>query len=331
MDLASEISDVSFGRPHVVILGAGASLAAVPRADRYGNRAPLMNNIVDAVGLRLILEDHGISPDEINFEELYSDLAVRKGNKTLLNEIEKTIYEYFNSLALPKHPTIYDHLVLSLRPKDLIATFNWDPFLYQACARNHKKATLPRTAFLHGCAKMGYCLADRKHGLVGLECSMCGKMFTPSQLLYPIKQKNYSNNEYIKMQWDILKLSLKNAYILTIFGYSAPKTDVEALKMMKDAWGDPSHRELEEIEIIDIKSEDELCDNWGPFIHSHHYRTTDNFYKSWIARHPRRTCEVMWSTLMECDPAYDNLLPANSDFEELWNWYEPLLLAEPHA
>jgi cyclic nucleotide-binding protein len=33
---------------------------------------------------------------------------------------------------LVRHPellTLYDHLVLSLRPKDVIATFNWDPFL----------------------------------------------------------------------------------------------------------------------------------------------------------------------------------------------------------
>jgi hypothetical protein len=32
-------------------------------------------------------------------------------------------------LELPDHPTVYDHLLLSLRKKDAIFTFNWDPFL----------------------------------------------------------------------------------------------------------------------------------------------------------------------------------------------------------
>jgi hypothetical protein len=51
---------------------------------------------------------------------------------------------------LPNEPTIYDHLVLSLRPKDLIATFNWDPFLYQAFVRNGHVGDMPYLAFLHG-------------------------------------------------------------------------------------------------------------------------------------------------------------------------------------
>ena len=42
------------------------------------------------------------------------------------------LLDYFSSLALPEHPSIYDYLVLGLRPKDVIATFNWDPFLMLA-------------------------------------------------------------------------------------------------------------------------------------------------------------------------------------------------------
>ena len=45
--------------------------------------------------------------------------------------------------------------------------------------------------------------------------------------------------------------------MITIFGYSAPKSDVEALDMMKRAWGKVDDRKLEEIEIIDIKDENE--------------------------------------------------------------------------
>jgi hypothetical protein len=33
------------GRPHVVILGAGASVAAFPGGDRYGRLLPVMDNL----------------------------------------------------------------------------------------------------------------------------------------------------------------------------------------------------------------------------------------------------------------------------------------------
>ena len=36
-------------RPHLVILGAGASYAAFPNGDKNGRKLPLMNNIVEEV------------------------------------------------------------------------------------------------------------------------------------------------------------------------------------------------------------------------------------------------------------------------------------------
>ena len=53
-------------------------------------------------------------------------------------ELEATIREYMSSFELPNKATIYDFLVLSLTSKDLIATFNWDPFLVQALSRVQK-------------------------------------------------------------------------------------------------------------------------------------------------------------------------------------------------
>ena len=38
--------------------------------------------------------------------------------------------------------------------------------------------------------------------------------------------------------------------MITIFGYSAPKSDVEAIAMLKKAWGSVDDRSLEEIEIV---------------------------------------------------------------------------------
>ncbi|MHA1748548.1 MAG: hypothetical protein ACTSXN_02865 [Promethearchaeota archaeon] len=37
---------------------------------------------------------------------------------------------------MTESPTIYDYLILSLRKKDVIATFNWDPLLVQAAWKN---------------------------------------------------------------------------------------------------------------------------------------------------------------------------------------------------
>ncbi len=142
---ADEIADVNMARPHVVILGAGASFAATPKGDRNGNRLPLMDNFVDVVGLRNILERHQLGHlAEQNFEDVYSNIHAAQTKHVALQEIESAVDSYFRRLALPDNPTIYDYLVLSLRPKDVIATFNWDPFLFEACRRNCTITPMPR-------------------------------------------------------------------------------------------------------------------------------------------------------------------------------------------
>jgi len=57
-----------FGRCHLVILGAGASRAALPNGDKRGRTLPLMNDLVDTLGLRPLLEDHGLHADSGDFE-----------------------------------------------------------------------------------------------------------------------------------------------------------------------------------------------------------------------------------------------------------------------
>ncbi len=46
-----EIQQIQMSKPHVVILGAGASYAAFPNGDKNEVRLPLMNNFVDILGL----------------------------------------------------------------------------------------------------------------------------------------------------------------------------------------------------------------------------------------------------------------------------------------
>ena len=42
-------------RPHVVILGAGASCAAIPLGDKYGRKISAMSGFIDKLGLNEII------------------------------------------------------------------------------------------------------------------------------------------------------------------------------------------------------------------------------------------------------------------------------------
>ena len=53
---------------------------------------------------------------------------------TRLKDLFRSAYDYFAMLRLPDSPTLYDYLILSTM--DIIATFNWDPFLLQAYVCN---------------------------------------------------------------------------------------------------------------------------------------------------------------------------------------------------
>jgi len=150
----------SFGGPHVVLLGAGASRAACTNGDEHGRKLPLMSDLVNIVGLRSILKKHSIVGDTTDFEALYSFLSASGEYDELLNEVEEIVFKYFAQLKLPENPTLYDHMLLCLRKKDRVATFNWDPLLPQALHRIAKRfgaEILPEIWYLHGNVVIGYC------------------------------------------------------------------------------------------------------------------------------------------------------------------------------
>lgn len=295
-NLIQSPSDV---QPHVVLLGAGASLDAFPEGDASGRRLPLMNNIVDVVGLRNLIETaatvEGLD-NEQNFEKIYSELVGFPRYRELLKEIEKRIYEYFSSLSIPKEATKYDYLLLSLREKDAIFTFNWDPFLFDSYKRNIQIASLPKIFFLHGNVRIGIC---PKHPEVWGErqevCSTCLNRFEDVPLLYPIGKKNYSSHEYIRRSWEAARHFFAEAFILTIFGYSAPFSDADAVKLLKSAWMGISDRKIEHVEVVDVVSDSVLYDRWKKFTPTGHLRPIRSIWDSWIMRHPRRSVEsLMW-------------------------------------
>jgi hypothetical protein len=322
---------MKIGLSHVVILGAGASRAAFPTGDVNGSRLPLMADLVETVGINALLEQNGIEYRGRNFEELYDDLCRNPESKFLAEEINERTYEYFSRLSLPKDLTIYDRLVLSLRGKDAIATFNWDPLLALAYRRNSNMGALPRLISLHGNTAIGVCEKDKIKGINGNRCVTCGNLLQPSTLLYPIKQKKYSDDPFLMSEWSEFGSHLGHAYFLTIYGYSAPSADLEAVELIRKNWGENKYRDIAEIEIIDIRPREESIRSWQRLIVRQHFGTMDHFKYSHLSRHPRRSCEALFQATMQNDPWPNNFTPEEATLEEFQNWIRPLILEEQTA
>lgn len=314
--------------PHLVILGAGASLAAFPNGDTHGRRLPLMRNLVETVGLHSLLAQHGVTAGYEDFESLYDGLATSGAAPALLSELETEIHTYFSAMELPPEVTIYDLLLVSLREKDLVASFNWDPFLAQAFKRNRHLRRLPKLAFLHGNVEVGSCAEHRRSGFLDQKCSVCSKPFVASKLLYPVKQKNYAEDPFVKGEWDNLRHHLSWAYIVTIFGYSAPATDVEAKTLMLEKWKENPYRDFAEIEIVDIRPTDELESNWKEFFIRQHYAVWKDVSTTCAFRNVRRSCEAFAMATLQNDPWRENPVPTTSDLSILHQWLQPLLREE---
>lgn len=311
---------------HVVILGAGASVAAFPVGDASSKKLPTMDNLIEMLELEPLISAEFDSHNK-NFEEIYSSLFNENSDSPVLNEIEEKIYTYFADLKLPDTPTIYDHLLMSLRPKDYIATFNWDPFLFDAWKRNKEKFPVPEIVHLHGNVRVAHCQKHPCYGEHGMICPECKNDLIPTKLLYPIETKNYTDDYFIKTEWEVLKKAISQAMTITIFGYGAPKTDKDAVDLLSNAW-DKDKRFIERIEVIDIKTKEELWENWDDFIIRQYFDCINDFYDSRLARYPRRTCEALLQQTVYGQFVEYNPIPRDDSFKGLIEWLSPMLEAE---
>jgi hypothetical protein len=215
---------------------------------------------------------------------------------------------------------------LSLRPKDTVATFNWDPLLVQAFKRNRRVGGLPHILFLHGNVAIDACYSCRNLAFREGTCKSCGKSRSPMRLLYPVRKKGYSEDAAIRSEWAKVDIALAEGYFFTVFGYSAPRTDVEAIEMLKSPWTTNPSFDLAEVEIVNPTPPEELEKNWEPFIVRHHRITSPSF--SWayqIGRYPRRSCEGLFAATMMNDPWPDHPMPETTSLAELHAWIAPLL------
>jgi len=321
--------------PHVVILGAGASIASTLRnPEKHGKPLPGMPNLVEVLGLEPLIESHGVTYEGQNFEAFYDGLSQDGQHPDLLDEIESAVYDYFAGLKLPDEATIYDYLVLSLREKDIIATFNWDPFLAQAFARNMNVVDyerMPQMAYLHGNVAVGVCYDCKTMGWRQNGCTRCGNNFSPSRLLYPVSKKDYAADSFIEAEWKKLRHYIGHAYYITIFGYSAPKTDAEARQLLLEEWEANPVRELAEIDIVDILSTNDratLEENWQEFFVRNHYGLTDTIFNTTSFRNPRRSCDAFAMATLQQSPWPTNQFPEGVSLQELQEWIMPLIVEE---
>lgn len=287
-------------RPHLVILGAGASKDAIPDGDANGKPLPVMSEFISTLNLTDYIGKIEGAPKTDNIEDVYSWLANQERFVDERIVVENEIREYFSNITLPDTLTKYDLLVLSLRQKDCIATFNWDGLLVQAYQRMQKITTdLPQMVFLHGNVEVGYCPECKTYGYWFAKCHKCGEQLQSVPLLYPVKNKNYQEEGFISEQWKILENVVSEAALITIYGYSAPKTDIEAIDILKQSFarlGTP--RFFDTIEIIERPgfNIDDISDAWVDLsaMAKDHLKIRTSVFDSYMFRNPRRSLDFLW-------------------------------------
>jgi hypothetical protein len=285
-----------------------------------------MTNLIETIGIPRLLNTEHAKVD--NFESFYSDLVTSGNNEKFIAELEEIVRTYFSGVQIPDQPTVYDYLLLCLRDKDVIATFNWDPLLAQAHERNINIKRLPTILYLHGTVGIGLCREHRMMGFAWQKCVKCNKKLTPPPLLFPVKEKDYSKDKFIADQWSQLQAYLEHAYWTTIFGYSAPITDADARLLMLNVWNKNTVRDFAQLEVIDIKTRTELKRTWRDFIVRENFGSYSNLFQTYMFTHPRRTCDAFAGATMQQRPWKDNPMPQFQTLKQLQEWISPLLQEE---
>src|SRR3990170_7903954 len=102
----------NFGAPHLLILGSGASVAALPHGDANGRPVPMFQDLPDIIEADKLLLAYGIDRAGRDFEELFSDIHSADPLHEVLGILEAKVRDYFSRLELPHTPNLYDHIVL---------------------------------------------------------------------------------------------------------------------------------------------------------------------------------------------------------------------------
>lgn len=285
--------------PHVVIIGAGASKASC-LTDKNGRRVPLLRNIHKILELTDTICEYGFQAEDLeDFEAFFSSINDDPAYEDLRILLENEIRKYFQKLQIPAEPTLYDYLILSLSEKDAIISFNWDPFLLQAYRRNISVGNLPKLFFPHGNVGVGICYECHNKGYANCVCPTCGSTFSEMPLLFPVKKKNYWDNSIIEAEWAGARDYLKRAAGLTIYGYSAPSTDVEAYELLKGSFSQSNVKDIAPVTIINrLENKDKQLKKWESIYSNRMISYCATFEESLLWQCPRTSLETIFDAIL---------------------------------
>ena len=88
-------------KPHIVLLGAGASCAAIPNGDRHGRKIPVMKGFLREFDLEYLLDGVELNTKSDNIEDIYSELALRPEYASTLHAIENAIVDVMSCFHIP--------------------------------------------------------------------------------------------------------------------------------------------------------------------------------------------------------------------------------------
>lgn len=276
-----------------------------------------MNSVIPTLELGPLLEGVPSVAGITNFEQAYSALYEDVDSLGIREEVERRVHKYFSEMRMPDQATLYDALVLSLTPNDAIFSFNWDPFLFDAWERNRHVAPPPSIFFLHGNVRIEFCEDDSRTLKIGTPCPTCGRRGRSLPLLYPTARKNYSSDPGIADAWVAAAEYLSECLTLTIFGYGAPSSDIDAVSLLKNAWLSRSERKLEHVQIINIEDSSALYERWRDFTPTGHMDVVEDFRDSRIALWPRRSVQALLLAMSTGLPAQQFPTPRTTELSDL--------------
>ena len=102
-EIEKYIHDFILNRPHVFILGAGATIAAIPNGDRNGLKCSVMNNFLEELDLSHILSGVELKTTSTNLEDIYSELDTMSEYSSVKDELENKIIQKFSQYELPNN------------------------------------------------------------------------------------------------------------------------------------------------------------------------------------------------------------------------------------
>ena len=105
--------------------------------------------------------------------------------------------------------------------------------------------------------------------------------------------------------------------MLTIFGYSGPDSDWDAVDLLKNAWMARSARKFEHVEVMDIAPKEDLQERWSGFTPTNHLQVVRYYEESFVGRWPRRSPEGLFLAMSKGIPSDNCPLSDTDDLTEL--------------